>query len=103
MSGCSDPSLVQQLRFDNRYRFAVSLNAFAIACLLHVSGFLPVLRPIIWVIGLYSLTYLLAGVWAAPHRPGIRGLRYGLAMMDFAAITAAVSLTGGPQSPFFYL
>ena len=51
----------------------------------------------------YSIPYGLSYLWILKPRSGTWILRYGLSIFDFAAITAAVMITGGPQIPFFYL
>jgi signal transduction histidine kinase len=94
---------VDQLRLDHQFRLVVSLNAFAIACLLHSLGFLASLHAIYWLIGLYTVPYALTWICARHLGRGLTFIRYVLSLVDLAAITAVVVLTGGLESPFFYL
>ncbi len=91
------------LRLDNRFRLVVSLIAFAIACLLHALGLITALTPFIWIFCAYSIPYGLSWIWIIRRPTETSFLRYGLSLLDFAAITTTVVITGGPQSPFFYL
>lgn len=99
LTGGPDPT--REISIDNRFRLCVSYAAFAIAAILRTFHVVGSLRPIIWLTAAYSVPYALLWMW----RPalGLRPLYYALNALDFAAITAAVHLTGGPSSPFFYL
>ena len=103
MTDQPQPTEINQLYFDNKVRLVVSLTAVLLASALHAAGLLTVLRPLIWIVLVYSIPYALSNVWARTQRAGLSAVRYALSSSDFCAITAAVSLTGGPDSPFFYL
>src|SRR5258706_8923731 len=103
MKGLSEPAVVEHLRLDNRFRLVVSTSALAIAFLLHAVGFIPDVRPVIRIFALYSIPYMLTWGWLSRRLSGAISQRYMLCLFDFAAITAVVRITGGPQSPFFYL
>jgi signal transduction histidine kinase len=102
MRDSDELSLVDKTRLDNQFRFAVSLSALSVACVLRSLGYLGSLYLLIWVLGIYTLPYALSWLWLSRGRTHPI-LRYGLGMADVAAITAVVVLTGGPESPFFYL
>jgi len=103
MTDQPQPDQTDQLHFDNRFRFAVSLAAFVLASLLHAAGLLVAIRPLLWIIIFYSVPYGLTQLWIPGERSHVAAIRYALSSIDFCAITAAVALTGGPDSPFFYL
>jgi len=103
MTGQPQPAQIDQLHFDNKLRLAVSLVALTISSLLHAAGHLAALLPLVWIVLLYTICYGLIWILAARIQAGILALRYLLSSVDFCAITAAVALTGGPDSPFFYL
>src|SRR5437870_301912 len=103
MRGTAEPVVADQLRFDNRFRLIVSCGALAIAGFLVAIGLIPTLQPFLWIFAFSSIPYLLSSLWLTRHDTGAPLLRYGLSLIDFAAITAAVKITGGPESPFFYL
>src|ERR1700687_4367106 len=103
MRSLSEPAAADQLRFDNRFRLVVSLSACGSGGLLKTIGFINVLRPFLCIFAFYSIPYVISWLWIARHNSGPQVLRYGLGLIDLAAITAAVRITGGPQSPFFYL
>jgi len=103
MSDQPQPAQIDLLRFDNKLRFVISLAALLLASILHAAGLLTVLQPLIWIVLLYSIPYGLSQWWAPKDASALFILRYALSFSDFCAISAAVAVTGGANSPFFYL
>ncbi len=94
--------LPQKIRLDNIFRSAISITTFAIAVFLWCFHTLPSLRPLIVLLVAYSVPYLVA--WALIHTlKTLRPIDYFLSTIDIIGITVAIRLTGGPESPFFYL
>jgi signal transduction histidine kinase len=95
-------TLQEKIALDNRFRLGVSIATVAIAILMHLFGMNAAVKPILAVVALYSLPYGLIGV-LLPRLRYLSAIRKVLSFGDFAAITAAMTLTGGLQSPFFFL
>lgn len=102
MTDSEAQSLAEHIGLDNRFRLAVSLAAFVLAAALRSVNILTDLRPLTGLVIAYNIPYILA--WTLLHRISwLRPIIYFLSFLDFAAITAAVKLTGALNSPFFYL
>src|SRR5687767_4932273 len=94
--------LPQKIHIDNLFRLAVSLISLTIAIFLWMFRVVPELRPLLVLWGVYTLPYLT--VWGIAQRTqNLRALDYLLNTLDIVCITWAIHLTGGLQSPFFYL
>src|SRR5262245_43702936 len=95
-------TLEEKISLDNRFRLAVSCAAFATAAVLRALQILPEMTRLSWLMAAYSVPYNI--VWLRLLPAGwLRPVYFALSALDFAAITAIVAMTGGPQSPFFYL
>src|SRR5215467_4808585 len=101
MTGPSQPNPADHLIFDNKIRFAVCAAAVAIATVLHASGMLVTYHALLWIAFGYSIPTSLSWIYARRFKSRIEPLLYFLSFIDFCAITGAVALTGGPDSPFF--
>jgi signal transduction histidine kinase len=98
----SSEELAQKIRIDNLFRLAVSLTTFAIAIYLWTFRVLPSILPLGVLLAAYTCPYLL-GWWLSRRLKTLRPLDYILTTLDIVGIAAAIHLTGGLQSPFFYL
>jgi signal transduction histidine kinase len=100
--GPDTPDFAESVHFDNLFRLVVSIATFSIATALYFAKSLADLTPLAWLIVAYTVPYLTVWIWLEQAKE-LRWITYALSVVDFAAITWAVVLTGGLQSPFFYL
>ncbi|MFA5974863.1 MAG: ATP-binding protein [Elusimicrobiota bacterium] len=102
MTAPDDAGLTEHIFVDNRFRLCLCCAVFAVAAILRALHLLSGFTAILTLTLLYSLPHLLFWIRRPPPSM-LRPTYYALGALDFAAITIAVHLTGGPTSPFFYL
>lgn len=95
--------LSQKIHLDNLFRLSISLASFALGVYLWVFRFVPQIKPLAVLLVIYSVPYLLCWLWISRIKILHRVIDYSLTTWDIVGITASIYLTGGPNSPFFYL
>ena len=95
--------LLQKIRLDSLFRLTISLTSFVLAVYLWIFSFVSDLRPLALLLAAYTVPYLAAWWLASRIEAARRLLDYALSAWDILGIACAVHLTGGPNSPFFFL
>src|SRR5258708_1639815 len=92
----------QKIHLDNLFRLTLSLITFLVGVYLWLVHVFTEVRPLVILLVAYTVPYLL--IWSLINRvKWLRPLDYLLSIFDIAGITWCIHITGGIQSPFFYL
>src|SRR5262245_13212854 len=98
----SPEDLRQKIHLDNMFRLALSLITFLVRAYLWMVHVIADSRPLFLLLIAYTVPYLL--IWAlSTLGKGLNLLDYVLSALDIGGITWCIHLSGGVESPFFYL
>src|SRR5580765_3894807 len=92
----------QKIHLDNLFRLGLSLITFSVGVYLWLVHVFPQIRPLFQLLVGYTIPYLLIW-WLSSRVTWLRPLDFVLSALDIFGITWCIHLTGGTQSPFFYL
>ena len=98
----SEKSTIEKIWFDNIFRIWISFLTFFIVWILWIGGTLPSFKPVIAVYLLY-LAVEISVTWLLLKTQRFRQMDFVLCFFDIVGVSIGIYLTGGANSPLYFL
>ncbi len=101
-NGAFNKNEIQNIRFDNSMRIAISLLALAAAFVLWVGKAIPLIGPVFLIFSCYAVLQIF-GSWCLTRWSHYRKINYAVCTVDIVALSLGVHWTGQADSPLYFI
>src|SRR5439155_22621313 len=93
---------IENIRFDNSMRIAISLLALAGSFVLWVGNVIPSIGPVVLIFFGYAALQILGG-WSLTQWTRYREINFAVCTVDIVALSLGVHYTGQVNSPLYFI
>lgn len=101
-SSSANKAQLENIKFDNSMRIAISLMALITSLMLWAGGIIPSIIPVVATFCAYAGLQI-GGAWLLTITRRYRAINFGLCSVDLIALSMGVYWTGAGQSPLYFI